>query len=93
MNGDHARVERDRVARFPSDVTGALPFADAARLAGAEDLLSRFIDVEPVVGRLASVQFNHVFAHEVVGGKAEETLHSRVDVADVEVAVRDGHQL
>lgn len=81
VDGDHARVERDRVACFPPDVTGAFPFS-AARLV-AEDLLGGFVDVEPIVRGVASIEFDHVLAHHVFRRETKESLHSCVDVADV----------
>lgn len=88
MNGNHARVERHRVSGSPTDEAAALPLSGLV----GQDVLGRVVDVVAVVAGVASVQLDHILADDLVGRKAQQTLHARVDVTDVEMAVRHRHQ-
>jgi hypothetical protein len=88
VNGNHARVKWHGVSGSPPDETATLPFFGLV----GQNVLSCVVDVVAIVAGLASVQLNHIFADDLVGGKAQQTLHSRVDVTNVEVAVRHCHQ-
>ena len=88
VNGNHARVERHRVSGSPADEAATLPFSGLV----GQHMLSCVVNIVAIVAGLASVQFNHIFADNFVGCKAQQTLHARVDISDVEMSVRHRHQ-
>ena len=88
VNGNHARVERHRVSGSPADEAATLPFSGLV----GQHMLSCVVNIVAIVAGLTSVQFNHIFADNFVGCKAQQTLHARVDVSDVEMSVRHRHQ-
>lgn len=88
VNGNHAGVERHRIAGSPANEATALPFF---RLVG-QHMLSSVVDVVAIVARFASVQLDHVLADDFIGREAQQTLHARIDVADIKMAVRHCYQ-
>ena len=67
MNGNHSRVEWDRVSGSPPDEAAAFPFP---RLV-CQDVLGRVVDVVAVVTALAPVQLDHVLAENLFGREAQ----------------------